>query len=324
MDSNRLSCIYQKFSLRNSNNVSGSGKKDAERSSFRSKRRHLDLMTDSSLDYTSSSSDTDGEVSKLREENKRLKRMAKHYRRKYLNAKERYKDVSSLNIELQKRLFGMATPVQATYESTSSTMNYAMPQPQPVPGQHYLVNQNHDSVMQSHSLVVDDLEQSRSLAVYSNPDEEVRDVPEDVDMKGHSMFMEFVPHTEPVCEISQNDDSNSSILSEEKLKAASCVRSGQAGDSLFVKNLALAIWGPETLSCRSVTGKRCTAIQDSVPKPPLSPRKLDYIKEKFIQRIQHNEPNATQDEICKRAQKIRIYLADKIATLNRKPSYVNS
>ncbi|XP_046392336.1 BEN domain-containing protein 5-like [Ischnura elegans] len=321
MDSNRMSCIYQKFSLRNSNNVNGNGKKDTERGSFRSKRRHLDLMTDSSLDYTSSSSDTDGEVSKLREENKRLRKMAKHYRRKYLNAKERYKDVSSLNVELQKRLFGMAAPVPTAYEASTSSMNYNMAQQQGIPGQHYLVTQNHDSVMQQHALVADDSEQSRSLAVYNNVEEDEPEVPQDVDIKGHNMYMEFVPHTEPVCEISQTDDNDGAILSDDKLKAASCVRSGQAGDSLFVKNLALAIWGPETLACRSVTGKRCTAIQDSVPKPPLSPKKLDYIKEKFVQRIRHHEPNATQDEICKRAQKIRIYLADKIATLNRKPNF---
>ncbi|KAG8236270.1 hypothetical protein J437_LFUL016493 [Ladona fulva] len=157
---------------------------------------------------------------------------------------------------------------------------------------------------------------------YGPHEEEVESPPpydndEEKEYKAHNMFVEYVPAQEPVCELS-HEGSSEQILSEDKLRTASCVRSGQAGDSLFVKNLALAIWGAKTLASRSVTGKRCMAIKHSVAKPPLSPKKVEYIKEKFIERIRQNEPNVSMLELSRRVGKIRVYIADKIATLNRR------
>ncbi|XP_059395948.1 BEN domain-containing protein 5-like [Carassius carassius] len=47
-------------------------------------------------------------------------------------------------------------------------------------------------------------------------------------------------------------------------------------DSLFVKELAVAIWGTKTLGERSLTGKECPATKTS--RQPLTPQKLQTLK----------------------------------------------
>ncbi|XP_034439434.1 uncharacterized protein LOC117760482 isoform X2 [Hippoglossus hippoglossus] len=51
------------------------------------------------------------------------------------------------------------------------------------------------------------------------------------------------------------------------------------GDSKFTKNLAVMIWGTETLKNRSVTGVATKKKKDALPKPPLSPSKLKIVRE---------------------------------------------
>lgn len=48
-------------------------------------------------------------------------------------------------------------------------------------------------------------------------------------------------------------------------------------DSLFVKELAVAIWGTVELRGRSVSGKECPT-KNTEAKPPLSPYKLGILK----------------------------------------------
>lgn len=50
------------------------------------------------------------------------------------------------------------------------------------------------------------------------------------------------------------------------------------GDSKFTKNLAVMIWGTETLKNRSVTGVATKKKKDALPKPPLSPSKLKIVR----------------------------------------------
>ena len=47
-------------------------------------------------------------------------------------------------------------------------------------------------------------------------------------------------------------------------------------DSLFVKELAVAIWGTKTLGERSLTGKECPTTKTS--RQPLTPQKLQTLK----------------------------------------------
>ncbi|XP_034088300.1 BEN domain-containing protein 5-like [Gymnodraco acuticeps] len=51
-------------------------------------------------------------------------------------------------------------------------------------------------------------------------------------------------------------------------------------DSLFVKELAVAIWGTAELMGRSVSGKDCPS-KTTEAKPPLTPCKLGTVKECF-------------------------------------------
>ena len=54
------------------------------------------------------------------------------------------------------------------------------------------------------------------------------------------------------------------------------------GDSKFTKNLAVMIWGTETLKNRSVTGVATKKKKDALPKPPLSPSKLKIVRGKIL------------------------------------------
>lgn len=47
-------------------------------------------------------------------------------------------------------------------------------------------------------------------------------------------------------------------------------------DSLFVKEMAVALWGTATLQRRSVSGKECPTNRHS-QKPPLTPSKLQVL-----------------------------------------------
>uniref|UniRef100_A0A3Q3K622 Uncharacterized protein n=1 Tax=Monopterus albus TaxID=43700 RepID=A0A3Q3K622_MONAL len=53
------------------------------------------------------------------------------------------------------------------------------------------------------------------------------------------------------------------------------------GDSKFTKNLAVMIWGTETLKNRSVTGVATKKKKDALPKPPLSPSKLKIVRDRM-------------------------------------------
>ncbi|CAL1262436.1 unnamed protein product, partial [Larinioides sclopetarius] len=56
------------------------------------------------------------------------------------------------------------------------------------------------------------------------------------------------------------------------------VKPGQSGDSMFIKNLSSAVFGEEVLLSSSVTGSKCNAKKQSVAKPALCPKRLDYMK----------------------------------------------
>ena len=57
------------------------------------------------------------------------------------------------------------------------------------------------------------------------------------------------------------------------------------GDSKFTKNLAVMIWGTETLKNRSVTGVATKKKKDALPKPPLSPSKLKIVRGKIKNQV---------------------------------------
>ncbi|KAL1256015.1 hypothetical protein QQF64_014076 [Cirrhinus molitorella] len=66
-------------------------------------------------------------------------------------------------------------------------------------------------------------------------------------------------------------------------------------DSLFVKEMAVALWGTATLQRRSVSGKECPTNRNS-PKPPLTPSKLQVLRVCFSDWLKKKEPERRERE----------------------------
>ncbi|KAG8174312.1 hypothetical protein JTE90_007662 [Oedothorax gibbosus] len=123
-------------------------------------------------------------------------------------------------------------------------------------------------------------------------------------------FLEtFLPSSQPegIIEKFQIDPS--------KLEMAKKVKAGEPGDSLYIKNLAVVVWGKQELANRSVCGFRCNAKKKSVARKALTPEKLGFIKDKFKERISAEGVGAA--EIEKRMSKLNKFICEKIITLNR-------
>ncbi|XP_069776658.1 BEN domain-containing protein 5 isoform X2 [Narcine bancroftii] len=88
----------------------------------------------------------------------------------------------------------------------------------------------------------------------------------------------------------------------------------QPSDSRFTKCLAVAVWGVDTLKDRSVTGIACNSTKSS-PKPPLSPYKVQIIKEQLLNRIRQDAKD--DNEIHKRLNKVNRYIGEKIMDINK-------
>uniref|UniRef100_A0A096MC89 BEN domain-containing protein 5 n=1 Tax=Poecilia formosa TaxID=48698 RepID=A0A096MC89_POEFO len=87
------------------------------------------------------------------------------------------------------------------------------------------------------------------------------------------------------------------------------------GDSKFTKNLAVMIWGTETLKNRSVTGVATKKKKDALPKPPLSPSKLKIVRECLYDRV--SQETADSAEITQRLSKVNKYICEKIMDINK-------
>ncbi|XP_026857101.2 BEN domain-containing protein 5 [Electrophorus electricus] len=87
------------------------------------------------------------------------------------------------------------------------------------------------------------------------------------------------------------------------------------GDSKFTKNLAVLIWGTETLKNRSVTGVATKKKKDALPKPPLSPSKLKIVRECLYDRV--SQETADSAEITQRLSKVNKYICEKIMDINK-------
>uniref|UniRef100_A0A3Q0RSC6 BEN domain containing 5 n=1 Tax=Amphilophus citrinellus TaxID=61819 RepID=A0A3Q0RSC6_AMPCI len=86
------------------------------------------------------------------------------------------------------------------------------------------------------------------------------------------------------------------------------------GDSKFTKNLAVMIWGTETLKNRSVTGVATKKKKDALPKPPLSPSKLKIVRCLYDRVSQETADSA---EITQRLSKVNKYICEKIMDINK-------
>ncbi|XP_056615875.1 BEN domain-containing protein 5-like [Triplophysa dalaica] len=86
-------------------------------------------------------------------------------------------------------------------------------------------------------------------------------------------------------------------------------------DSLFVKELAVCIWGTSTLANRSLEGKSCPTTK-SDPRPPLTPHKYRAIKGCFQKWLEGK--SLEEAELKARTGKVGRYLTEKIQDINKK------
>ncbi|XP_049457196.1 BEN domain-containing protein 5 [Epinephelus fuscoguttatus] len=84
-------------------------------------------------------------------------------------------------------------------------------------------------------------------------------------------------------------------------------------DSLFVKELAVAIWGTKTLGDKSLTGKTCPTTKTN--RQPLTPQKLQTLKVCFREWLQSK--NVDDTEIQARCGKAGRYITEKIMDINK-------
>ncbi|KAI7810757.1 BEN domain-containing protein 5 [Triplophysa rosa] len=86
-------------------------------------------------------------------------------------------------------------------------------------------------------------------------------------------------------------------------------------DSLFVKELAVCIWGTSTLANRSLEGKSCPTTKTD-PRPPLTPHKYRAIKGCFQKWLEGKD--LEEAELKARAGKLGRYLTEQIQDINKK------
>ncbi|XP_071855031.1 BEN domain-containing protein 5-like [Apostichopus japonicus] len=89
----------------------------------------------------------------------------------------------------------------------------------------------------------------------------------------------------------------------------------QNKNSVFVKNLAVAIWGSDKLKDKSVDGKACNRFKGNAAKPPLSPVKLDTMKACYEDRLERQ--NLSKEEFAIEQKKFKKFITEKIMDLNR-------
>ncbi|XP_076129126.1 BEN domain-containing protein 5-like [Alosa pseudoharengus] len=87
-------------------------------------------------------------------------------------------------------------------------------------------------------------------------------------------------------------------------------------DSIFVKELAVAVWGTATLKNRSITGKECPTKKGEA-RPPLTPKKLRAVKECFQWWLRH-QGVVEEEELGKRTRAMGHYVSQKIMDIRKK------
>ncbi|XP_067309304.1 BEN domain-containing protein 5-like [Pseudorasbora parva] len=90
-------------------------------------------------------------------------------------------------------------------------------------------------------------------------------------------------------------------------------------DSLFVKELAVAIWGTKTLGERSLTGKECPTTKTT--RQPLTPQKLQTLKVCFKEWLE--KKNVEETELQARWGKAGRFITEKIMDINRQKKKTN-
>ncbi|XP_037506031.2 BEN domain-containing protein 5-like [Rhipicephalus sanguineus] len=91
--------------------------------------------------------------------------------------------------------------------------------------------------------------------------------------------------------------------------------SGPSKDSLFVKDLLLGIWPKDQLKNRSLQGKRCPRFPDRPAKAPLTPWKVEVMRDCYRRRLQRQGiPETLMPAALKQ---LNHFVVEKLADLER-------
>ncbi|KAJ8049661.1 BEN domain-containing protein 5 [Holothuria leucospilota] len=99
-------------------------------------------------------------------------------------------------------------------------------------------------------------------------------------------------------------------LKKEQWEVLGC----QKKPSLFVKNLAVSVWGSDVLRNRSVDGKICPRYK-TAPRKPLTPTKIDAVRKCFRRHMQ--QQGLSDEELKTEEGKMKKYINEKIQDINR-------
>ncbi|XP_075542535.1 BEN domain-containing protein 5-like isoform X1 [Dermacentor variabilis] len=90
---------------------------------------------------------------------------------------------------------------------------------------------------------------------------------------------------------------------------------GHQKDSLFVKDLLLGIWPKDQLKNRSLQGKQCPRYPDRPAKAPLTPSKVEVMRDCYRQRLR---PQGVPEHLLPAALKqLNHFVVEKLVDLER-------
>ncbi|XP_042147003.1 BEN domain-containing protein 5-like isoform X1 [Ixodes scapularis] len=101
-------------------------------------------------------------------------------------------------------------------------------------------------------------------------------------------------------------------------KAWNDAMDARIGAAVAMKNLATTVWGSDVLLTRTVTGVPSNANKDKEPRPPLTPKKVAFLRECLIKKLHaqaiHPEVIAAQATTTR----VNRILGEKINDLRRR------
>ncbi|XP_064461842.1 BEN domain-containing protein 5-like [Ornithodoros turicata] len=91
--------------------------------------------------------------------------------------------------------------------------------------------------------------------------------------------------------------------------------SAQQKDSLFMKELLMCIWDKEDLRERSLQGKQCPRFPDRAPKTPLTPWKVNVMRECYKARLERS--GVPKSLLPAAVKNLNHFIVEKLADLEK-------
>ncbi|KAM7282217.1 BEN domain-containing protein 5-like isoform X1 [Ixodes scapularis] len=90
------------------------------------------------------------------------------------------------------------------------------------------------------------------------------------------------------------------------------------GSSLAIKNLATSVWGSDVLLTRTVTGVPSNANKEKESRPPLTPKKVAFLRECLIKKLHGQAMHPEVIAVQATTTRVNRVLGEKINDLRRR------